>query len=201
MTNRTDNFNRANTSSGQLGTPSDGGSAWLEPDSQYSWDISSNAAKTTPAIGWNADALESSISDCDVQATLLGTVNYVAGICGRLTSQANYIEARVTAGVGYNLWARVAGTDTQIGTTYSASPGANEVVKLHMSGTTIEMYVNGTKVAYGTSSANQTATKHGIFTYGDNVTKFDNFSITGFGSSSYSPSLLISKMISGGSNV
>lgn len=92
-------------------------------------------------------------ADYPVQATIhtvTSVTNATAGVLGRVSSSANtFYQANAHATSGWQLFKRVAGTATQLGSsvaqTYTA--GQSYDVKLSMSGTTIELYKLGESTA------------------------------------------------------
>lgn len=175
MANRTDNFNRAN-STAALGTPSDGGSDWVA--AAGTWGITSNKSyKVAPGGSFQAAYLEASTSTADVQATNTGPGN--TGLCCRLSDNSNFIFGQIVAG-GVALWKGVAGTFTQIGATYTGSIAAGDVWKLTCDASNnLKLYQNGVLRVSATDAAGSSNTKHGYcdYTSGSSV-NWDDFSIT-----------------------
>jgi hypothetical protein len=90
VSNRTDNFDRADTTN-NIGTPSDAGSAWTQ--SQGTWGIASNAGYESSAAGaQNIAQLEASLADVDVQVTLSNvSAGADAGPVARFADTSNYL--------------------------------------------------------------------------------------------------------------
>jgi hypothetical protein len=174
MTNRADDFNRAN---GAIGNPSDGGSAWSEDAGD--WDINTNRVfqndVTNPAIC----TLEASEPDVEVSVDVLSSSNG-AGLVARFSDLSNYIYARLMLGGDDELYLikRVAGVNTQIGF-YSGVVNAG-VYKLRCEGNTIKVYEGSTERISVTESDLNTNTKHGIINTGY-ADFYDTFSITEVG--------------------
>lgn len=180
MTNRTDDFNRADSTT-SLGTPSDAGSAWATASG--TWGISSNAAYNVGA-GTEANAyLESSVSAIEVQVTI-STFGSDCGVNARLADVNNLLLGLMTLGTGIRLFKRVSGTYTQLGSTYNGTLASGDVLKLRTdSANALTLYHNGTaRVGPVTDAAGSTNTKHGIRAYADSTSRFDTFSITGLSS-------------------
>jgi hypothetical protein len=173
MTNRTDNFNRADTSS-DIGTPSDAGSAWVQANG--TWGIGSNQA--LEAGNSHAIAvLESSISDVDVQATISAT-HTEGGLIARYSTTASYILLATIPSTGLVLYRRDGAGFNSIGT-WSGTLSTNDVIKLRCNGTSISAYQNGVeRIAPVTESHNSTETEHGIRISGSPNWRWDDFSIT-----------------------
>ena len=192
MANRTDTFNRAD--SGSLGTPSDSGSSWVTPSGD-SFGISSNKAYNTdgrePAINY----LECSAADGTLQCTLSTSASGTfKGLILRFASATDYIAIRAQPS-SWAAYAFVGGAPTQIGSTYSATPASGDVIAVIASGTSIEVKINGVSRITGTSSSGQTNTKHGLITYTDTTSRFDDWSWTdasagGIGSAPSTPRLV-----------
>lgn len=176
MTNRTDTFNRAD---GALGTPSDGGSAWVDVGPKY--NILTNAVGNV--IGGTPDVafLECSAADGTVQVSLpTKNGSSYAGLVVRGADSSNYIVLRANPS-NYELISFIAGAETSRGTGGS-TPANGDVLSIVASGTSITGKVNGsTVVGPVTISSLSSNTKCGLYTYSDGVTRFDDFSWTDAG--------------------
>lgn len=175
MANRSDNFNRADSTTA-LGTPSDGGSDWVAASG--TWGITSNKSyKVGSGSTFEAAYLEASTSSADVQATNTGLGS--TGLCCRLSNNSNFIFGQVISGTAY-IWKRVAGTFTQIGSTYTGTIVAGDVWKLTCDASNnLKLYQNGVQRVSGTDAAGSTNTKHGFCDFsGGSSVNWDNFSIT-----------------------
>lgn len=182
MTNRTDNFNRADSNTA-LGTPSDGGSAWVAVSG--TWGILSNAAYKVNADNVNQEAyLESSVSDVDVQVTIASGTTQGPSIVARLADDNNYLNFLwLTDGVSLQMYKDVAGAFTQLGSTFTGTAAAGDVFKFTVNGSSLTAFLNGVSRITATDSAGSTNTKHGIRSF-RNITiahSFDDFSITALG--------------------
>jgi hypothetical protein len=178
---RADTFDRAD-SSGGLGTPSDGGSVWVQDTSGggVTFGISSNKAYDPfDNNGHLVASLEASAADVSVQVTLAAFAGQM-GLSARVSDANNFLNVRALAGTGYSLFKRVAGSSTQLGSTWAGTPADGDVVKLVMSGSSLEVFVNGVSRITATDSFNSTATKHGLWAFAANFTaaRWDDFSIT-----------------------
>lgn len=180
MTDRTDNFNRSDRSlSGD--TPSDGGSAWVVHAG--TWNILNNAAYKPSNFNTNeCCSIESSVSNVDVQTThsLLGN----GGVAVRIADNNNYLLAAVLS-TQATMYKRVAGTATQLGSTYSGNTAAGDVWKFTANGTSLTMSQNGTSRITATDGAGQSNTKHGLYDFSSATGTYDQFSITGLGGSTF----------------
>lgn len=184
MGNRTDDFNRADTTN-NIGTPSDGGSAWSQLSG--TWGISSNQAYTSVSTSQAVCVLESSLADVDVQYTVNTYQQNNSGLIARSTDNSNYLLCSVgSGGTGtdpYSLiiYKRVSGSFTSLGSnTYTHG---TDTVKFSVNGSSLIGYINGVSKVSVSDSFNSTATKHGMRNDTDvsSVARFDTFSITGIG--------------------
>ena len=176
MSDRSDDFNRANNASA-IGTPSDGGSAWN--NSWSTWGINGNRAYEASGATSALATVDSGTSAVEVQVTV-AVMSSNAGVCARLSDFNNFIEAQIASVNGLSLFKRVGGTYTQLGSTYSYTPASGDVVKLRLdAANSITAYVNGVaRIGPLTDSAGAANTKHGLWAYSDNTSRFDTFSIT-----------------------
>lgn len=171
MTNRTDNFNRAN---GNLSgsTPSDGGGVWAVSGT---WQVLTNAAnKSATAATVEAAWLESSVANVEVTATMKAVAN--CGLVARVTDSLNYIYAQ-TADFNLKMWKVEAGVLTQLGATDTSTTAINDVFVLRASGNDLILKQNGVARVTTTSAFNNTATKHGLSATGLDAS-WDDLSIT-----------------------
>lgn len=168
MTDRTDNFNRADES--PLGTPSDGGAAWNS--GPYTTNVSTNRA--TGTAFWQCE-LDCGIATHYSQATFT-TFKDSCGITARGSDLNNII-----LGVG-----RAAGTTVeiykQVGSFTSIATGSatwadGDVIKLNCdSADLITLYQNGVSRASVTDSTGNTNTKGGLWANTAGAF-YDNFSL------------------------
>jgi hypothetical protein len=173
MTDRTDNFNRTDTTS-NIGTPSDGGSAWSQLAG--TWGINSNKAYESAGSSLSAVVLESSVSDVDVQATAV-TVSAVVGLIARAADNNNYLNVSSASGSGTSMYKRVAGSFTQLGS-HATSAVDGDVLKFTVNGSSLTLYLNGVSRITATDSAGSTNTQHGLRSHNDASFRVDDFSIT-----------------------
>lgn len=173
MSNRTDNFNRAN---GNLGgsTPSDGGSTWVD---STGITVSSNEVSLGDPFAWSPASLEASTS--------VGKVSFVVRVLGnsgfgfRYVDSSNFWLVQVQSG-SLGLYKRVAGTFTLYGSTYSGTISVGDTIEVEVtSGDVWTVKQNGTlRINPGTSdSAHNTATKICVGGYSGGA-KYDDMSFT-----------------------
>jgi hypothetical protein len=202
MASRSDNFNRADSST--LGTPSDSGSDWVSAlGGGASFGIAGNQAKETFDGGVAADYLECGSADGEVQVTLTVFGDQM-GVCGRLTDGANFFWVRVYSGAGLDLYRREASANNNIGS-YGYTPANGDVIKLVMSGNSLSVYLNGTlRIGPVTDAFNNTATKHGMFASGTwiaDTARWEDFSFTDGGADTTPPTLSARTVPSGGTTL
>lgn len=174
MANRSDDFNRANSTS--LGTPSDGGSAWAGSSSTYG--TTSNQAYLSGSAGWNTAVwLEASSATGEAQITFISGTSTNCGVLARVVDAQNFILGQFTS-TNLFIFKRVAGTFTQIGSTYSGGAAANDVFKITASGNSLALLQNGNTRVSGTDAAHNTATKWGFVENNGNTIRYDDFSFT-----------------------
>ena len=168
-----DNFNRSN---GNLGTAVVGG-AW-QGDS--SWQIASNKARNaSTGAAWLPTGVDDMIVEADLTYDSLES-----GLIARVTDANNLLYLDVThdnpTTASINIYKRVAGAFTAIGTTehVNTSISATLNLKLECSGDTIRAYVDDVLLVTATDSV-QTGQGAGIICLaGPNPTIFDNFLVT-----------------------
>lgn len=178
MANRSDDFNRANSSS-SLGIPSDGGSAWVAVSGV--WGIYGNRAYLSNGNVQSIAVLESSTANADIQVTISNlNGGQDIGLVARAENDNNYIVGTVGA-TGWSIYKKIAGSFTAVGTAASGTPANGDVVVLSVSGTSVALKINGVTKVSGTVSELATNTKHGIRSNGYTPESFDDFSITDLG--------------------
>lgn len=177
MSNRSDDFNRADSSS-SLGTPSDGGGAWTALVG--TWGIASNTGYLATDAGDSQDVavLDSGTSDVDVQVTL-ATLTSTPGLILRAADSNNYLLLQTTTS-GFTMYRRASGSFTGIGS-WSGTTASGDVIKFQGNGTTVKAFHAGVERISVTESSGQTNTKHGIYSFVSTGPRFDDFSITDLG--------------------
>lgn len=181
MANRSDDFNRADSSS-SLGTPSDGGSAWSALSG--TWGISSNQGYCPTLSSGSAYAvLECGSPGAEVQVTV--ATRSGIGLVVRC-SDINNLYVLVVATSGYNFYRRQAGSFTEIGNSGTSADG--DVVKIRCEGDTLTVYRNGSAIITPSAqSFNNTATKHGLYCQ-NTAARVDDWSSTDLAATAYSVS-------------
>ena len=186
MTDRTDNFNRTDSTT-SLGTPSDSGSAWVAQGG--TWGILSNQGyKPLNSSSQQIATLESSVSNVEVQATFaVMPATWGAGLNARAADNSNYLLLNANATL-IELYKVVAGAFTQLGTTFNGTLTAGDVLKLRVdSANLITAYQNGTSRVSATDAVGSANTKHGLRDYRGAAASvsFDTFSITAIVSAAF----------------
>jgi hypothetical protein len=191
MANRSDNFNRADSTT-TLGTPSDGGSAWSVLGGTFGI-LSNEAYKVSTAAAWDIAVLEASSANVEVQATAsqYGTTEPRAGVAFRVVDTNNWFAA-IFYGSYVVLNKNVGGSITEV-TSAFASITATDTIKAVANGNSLSVYRNGALVLGPvTDSTHNTATQHGIVAvHQDSGTtngykfRHDDFSITDLGGGSW----------------
>jgi len=181
MASLVDTFDRADSSS-SIGSPSDGGVAWVIQGTA-TWGIGTNMARMVSGSGEQWITRDASASDGDVYFT---TQNAPAdgGLCARVTDQNNGLLVVVNdVSNNLKLYKLVSGTYTQLGSTYSGAVANADVIKLTMSGSSLTVYQNGVSRITATDSAFSTNTKHGLRSFADTNARWDdwNFAAAGGG--------------------
>lgn len=167
----TDSFDRAD--SGTLGN-ADTGQTWIVHGTA---GILSNLARFT-ALGSTPTAglawIDSGGSDGVLEVTF-STWNNTISLLFRLTDENNYLLLHFDGGTGWRVLKREAGV---VGTVASFAGGiANgDVVKVALSGSSIDCEKNGSALGSTSSSFNQSATKHGFGCHGNVGHRWNDFS-------------------------
>jgi len=168
MSNRSDNFDRAN---GAIGTPSDGGSAWQNLSG--TWSISGNRATTT---SYDArTVLDSGSSNVVVSANNLGST--YGALVLRALDNTNYIRCQ-TSSTQALIYKVVAGVSTQLAVAANTHVAGDILSASINASNLIQLFVNGILKCSATDSAGSTNTKHGIWGNNTGTYMYDDFSIT-----------------------
>jgi hypothetical protein len=188
VANRSDNFNRADSTSA-LGSPSDGGSDWVA--AAGTWGISSNTGYKVSSAAFQSAYLEASSATCSVSFTVAAQGN--GGLVGRLANDNNFIYGQVVSNstVCY-VYRKVGGTFTQIGPSATVTHTVGDVWLLSIdSSDNILLKQNGTTRITTSSSSGSTNTKWGLCDFAMN-TRYENFEVIDLagGASAYSPGRL-----------
>lgn len=177
MSNRSDNFDRTDGTIGGT-TPSDGGSTWTSGgDAQIK---SNQLGSVTSGAARNWAKLEASASNGTAQVTAkVLAAGTGMGLLVRMADATNYIGAYIYSGK-LELYKRVAGAFTALGSTYTGTISVNDVITLDVtSGSALTVKQNGTTRITATDSTGSTNTGVGFDWFqGDPSLRVDDFSWT-----------------------
>jgi hypothetical protein len=169
----TDNFNRAdaNPIGGNWSTVQGLNALQLQNNS-----VNGSVNNTDNAAYWNADSFA---NDQYSQIKKL-TTSSDHGPLVRVATNNCYMADVYSTGI--DIWKYVAGSWTQLGSTISITLAANDVLKLSATGTTLEIFQNGT--SRGTRSDSELATgSAGIWAYNNytniNVDDWEGGNVSG----------------------
>jgi hypothetical protein len=167
-----DDFNRADNSTSLGGNWVVGGST--------TFGIVSNQAFSTVASGDAYAYLESNQSDNIAVQVDLTTISYSkTRAMWRLQDNSNYYVIQYTAATTASIFKRKAGSWTIIANNFTVPSVTTPVtLKITLSGSTHNIYANGTLIKTFTDTDFQTATKHGLGTTVGDIGKWDNFSVS-----------------------
>lgn len=169
MANRSDNFNRADSAT-SIGAPSDGGSGWTV--SAGTWGITGNTLYRASGSGYAVAYLDAGVSAGTVSAKMTAAAS--AGIAMRVADGTNFVWLQCTGGTVY-LWKRVAGTFTQLGSTYSGGYTTGDTFSLTVdSAGNWVAKKNSTSIITATDNVHNTATGVG-FGWESNSATWDDF--------------------------
>ncbi|MFZ7945671.1 M14 family zinc carboxypeptidase [Neobacillus sp. 19] len=168
----TDDFNRANSTT-SLGTATTGQS-WMAQ--KGTWGINSNKAYTAAGSNDSIAVIDSGESNVAISVDV--TWNSSGGIVFRVNG-TDLLAAYVNS-TGIHLYKFTSSTNDLLGE-YLFTPVAatTYAIKVIANGSSIKVSLDGTERISAVNTFNQTFTKHGLRTFNDLVTKFDNFKIEG----------------------
>jgi len=167
MSTRTDNFNRANED--PILTPSDPESNWVVETGDVKVDTNQAASASSGTA-----TLGSASTDGDVQAdlpTLAGSGNYL-GVVGRFTDTLHNLTFTANHTSSYNLTQYTGGGGTTLFSGGFPAPG--DTIKMVCTGSTVDLYVNGSLLAGGITTSLTSAGRWGIV-FSNSVGRMDNF--------------------------
>jgi hypothetical protein len=164
----TDSFNRAD---GPIGT-ADSGQVWQQAGGAAA--IAGN--KGVPTV--NQVFIDTGQSDVTIQMTMgnRDVVNGSTRIVARYVDTNNYLFWGESGSSVYALVRKQAGLFNTI-TTTAITPVNGDVLKLVLTGSTLQGYRNGSLIATGTETFQQTATRHG-FSSPEAASTVDDFTIS-----------------------
>jgi hypothetical protein len=158
-----DTFTDANGVSLDAHTPNKG-SPWVEISGNF--DIQSNRANTVSKPGspvFASAVVQTGISDCTVSAIFIPGTGNPVGIIVRQSDVNNFLCLVFSLTTLYILRVQAGGGTILASGAITASAGVGAALEVTLSGTSISVTFDGTVTLSTTSSFNQTATKHGIY--------------------------------------
>lgn len=169
-----DNFTRANSST-TMGTTSTGAKTWTAQSG--TWGITSNNAyDAAPTASTNHSVVANTGQAGGTISMTIGTIGTNGGSAGlifRATDDSNYLML-TSAGTVYT---RIAGSFTSLGGS-GLSGASGDVMSVTLNGSSIVAKINGIVVQSVTSTFNQTATSHGLRSYGATSLTYSAFKHT-----------------------
>lgn len=196
MTNRTDNFNRADSAT-TIDSPSDGGGNYTIGGGGL-FGISSNQGYDPATVAFQDQAvLESSVTAVETQVTISSSSGGGTGVINRYADTNNWIGGIWDSNSTLTLYKRVGGSYTVIQSTGSLTFSANDVMKLRSDSSDLHTLTqNGVSRCSGTEAAGSTNTKHGIFCDGTTSRRFEDLSITAIAAGAVEQSHLMMQGVS-----
>jgi hypothetical protein len=194
MANRSDNFNRT---ADPPGTPSDGGSAWVEYGST-SWGTGFDGTSGRTVLYDNSTdttiALECGDADHTAEVIVVQVPGGGAGLVVRVTDNDNYYLFDCPFAGNSRIYKKVAGSYTLL-QNGSIAIAAGDTISFQVSGAnpcTLTGKVNGVTSATTTDSDHDTATKAGCrCTNSAGFVFYDDFAITVAGAPAATPKRLL----------
>jgi hypothetical protein len=174
-----DNFDRADSAT-SLGTAGSG-QTWTAING--TWGITSDTAYQVTSSTQAIAVVETGLADCLLELDVDSGIPAGGGLSWRVVDNNDHwfwdIDASGTGGSGGgSVYKRVGGTLTQVRT---GLPDCNHKrMGVDLSGSTIDLLIDGVVVDTITDSTHSTATKHGLRDY-SGFAVFDNFSVDGGG--------------------
>lgn len=171
MTNRTDDFNRADSTT-TMGSPSDGGTAWSVQSG--TWGIISNTGyKVATDFSNEVTFLEASATSGETFIKISGSTP-LGGPLIRGSNNDNYILGQLN-GSTLTLWKKVATNFTNLGSGAVTHVAGDTYSIKATSANDLTVYKNAVQIATANDSALSTATKVGI--YGSTIgSRYEDFS-------------------------
>lgn len=172
-----DSFTRANNTT-TLGSLETGGQGWSVTPSTAKWGISSNRAYLATDDGTWSDhyATVQGTANGRVRVTLAALGQY-SGLTFRFIDRGNCWKLATDTSAGkYFLTKFVGGTQTfplQI----VQAPAAGDVLEVRLSGTRIDVFINGVLKGGVDDASHQTATRVGLLGSQDNLARYDDFTV------------------------
>lgn len=137
---------------------------------------------SSPTTTWTDGTIDTGLADCTVEAlyaVLNTTDGNHCGLAFRSTDPRNFFLAILTTAGTASIEGYINGAGVMLASAaFGRGPLTTDVYKVVMSGTSISFYINGTLAVSLTSTARQTATRHGLVFYGaGNDGRMDNLKV------------------------
>lgn len=153
------------------------GNGWVEDSG--TWEIDGNEVKETTGTNRYA-TIDVGDSDVTIYATRTDSASSDPGIVARFTDVNNhYLFVLNSITNVLQLWKKVGGSWTQLGTSVAHTYSSGEVLKLTLSGTSLKGYVDDVLKIDETDGAHGAINKHGLFIHAGNYSavRWDTFTI------------------------
>ena len=143
------------------------------------WGISSNQAYKPTQVDGDKDqaVVETGLADCIIECDIIYASGGSAGITFRNTDNLNFLHCVIDWN-GMNIKKFVNGTATSLDTkSFVPVVGTLYHIKCTIQGDSFDVYCNDVRYCWGSSSFNNTATKHGLRSAQGTGCKYDNFTV------------------------
>lgn len=183
--NRVDDFNRANTTSGYLGTPSDGLSQWIKVNGKF--NISTNRAIFSVDDDGSNDIpstlLQSSSADGTVEVTLVNPETVASGLLIRGDTAGAGIRIYYSTTLSKLFVDKLTSSLSSIQlASFSEAVSNNSILKVELNGINIKVYIDNVLKIELNESFHQYDTLHGLCGVNGNAGAiYDFFGFTGGG--------------------
>lgn len=155
-----------------MGATDTGSVPWRVETGGGRWGIIGNSAYSSISVTNSGATVESGKADCTVTVTVT-TRNNGCGLRFRESSESNYILWYSDGTVYYSSTSN--GSFTVIGV--AATFASGDVLQVVLLGSSITCKKNGTTVATFTNSFNSTATRHGLHSNSEIISRYNAFSV------------------------
>jgi hypothetical protein len=128
---------------------------------------SQNSSISTTGDGNDVAVIDAGVSDCNVKATLSGTSTNAAGLAFRAVDSQNFFFVRASTD-SIEVYRKKAGKYLRL-TRIANGVADQDSLEVELRGNSITVKVNGVERASLVDSFNESATKHGLYSYDPNV--------------------------------
>lgn len=162
----------------------DTGHTWVVPASSGTWGVNTNKLYLPTGANRSLVYVETGVADCTIQCSMYtaggGGDTRRYGLMFRYVDVNNYFYFYWLASGALRCFKFVAGSATQLDTR-NLTPTEGNILKVILSGNSIQLFHNGSSLTTLTESFNNTATKHGLYWEvggnAANTARWDDFSI------------------------